>query len=139
MAASQRKIATKGRERGKREQLPEGRVRPWCLHRAAWVCLLQVSGPLTRRGGAGPNLNTRRALRLGLARRFVVGVHVIDSWQSKKFRPLFKKHPSHKSISLVTLRTIDERNRTRPPQSRQFIAQATRLSSRAAFVRQGRR
>ena len=53
---------------------------------------------------------------------------------SKKCRPLFKKHESNKSLSLVILRTIDERNRKRPPQSRQFIAQAARLSSRAAFV-----
>jgi hypothetical protein len=51
---SQRKTTTKGRERGKREQLPQGRVRPWRLHLAAWVCFLQVSGPLTRRGGEGP-------------------------------------------------------------------------------------
>jgi hypothetical protein len=60
-------------------------------------------------------IRTRRALRLGRARRFVVDVDVIDKWQSKKWRPLFKKHPSNKSLSLVILRTIDERNRTRPP------------------------
>jgi hypothetical protein len=53
---------------------------------------------------------------------------------SKKCRPQFKKHESNKSRSLVILRKIDERNRTSPPQSRQFIAQAARLSSRAAFV-----
>jgi hypothetical protein len=55
---------------------------------------------------------------------------------SKKCRPLFKKHESNKSLSVIILRTIDERNRTRP-QSRQFIAQAARLSSRAAFVLRG--
>jgi hypothetical protein len=46
---------------------------------------------------------------------------------SKKCRPLFKKHESNKSFSLIIVRTIDERNRTRPPQTRQFIAQAARL------------
>jgi hypothetical protein len=43
-------------------------------------------------GGKSPDhlapIRTRRALRLGRARRFVVDVHGIDKWQSKKCRPL---------------------------------------------------
>jgi FixJ family two-component response regulator len=41
-------------------------------------------------------------------------LNVIDKWLSKKCRPLFKKHESNKSLSLIILQTIDERNRTRP-------------------------
>jgi hypothetical protein len=77
--------------------------------------------------------NPHRVLRLGRARRFAVDVDVIDKWLSKECRPLFKKHESNKSLRLVILHNRRTEPDT-PPQSRQFIAQAARLSSRAAFV-----
>jgi hypothetical protein len=57
----------------------------------------------------------------------------LHKWLSKKCRPLSKKTKSNKSLRLVILRTsMNGTGRAR--QSRQFIAQVARLSSRAAFV-----